>query len=304
MTDQQQAAGDGVKDAAGRLHLQGVTKSFGGRTVVDVEDLQLGSHGVEGIIGPNGAGKTTLMNVITQARRPDSGKVVYRPDRDAGVDLTGMKLDEIARLGVVKTNQVITEFDSLTIRDSMLLSAARPADERFWRLSADQALRRESREQVEVYLDHFHLDEPDGSALSAGEKKLLDIIRCLLLNPRFLLMDEPTAGLPEDQTRRVMDLIRAKATEEDVSIVIADVVTGEPFRTLEGTGEPGMNRVQWNLRGEPQQGGRGGRGGGGGGRGGGQGPQAEPGVYRVTLTAGGEQHTTTIRVLEDIWMGR
>ena len=93
--------------------------------------------------------------------------------------------------------------------------------------------------------------------------------------------------------------------EQDVSIVISEAVTGESFRTLEGTGEPGMNRVQWNLRGDPQEqeGGRGG-GGGGRGRGGGQGPQAEPGVYRVTLTAGGEQRTTTVRVLEDTWMGR
>jgi hypothetical protein len=91
--------------------------------------------------------------------------------------------------------------------------------------------------------------------------------------------------------------------EEDVSIVISDVVTGEPFRTLEGTGVPGINRVQWNLRGEPEE--REGGGGGFGGFGGAnQGPLAEPGVYRVTLTAGGEERSTTVRVLEDIWMGR
>ncbi len=91
--------------------------------------------------------------------------------------------------------------------------------------------------------------------------------------------------------------------QNDVSIVISDVVTGEPLRTLEGTGSPGINRVQWNLRGEPEE--REGGGGGGCGFGGGnQGPLAEPGVYRVTLTAGGEERTTTVRVLEDIWLGR
>jgi ABC-type branched-subunit amino acid transport system ATPase component len=206
----------------GRLHLQGVTKSFGGRKVVDVDDLHLGAYGIEGVIGPNGAGKTTLMNVITQARRPDTGRVLYRPERSGGVDLTGMKLDEIARLGVVKTNQIITEFDSLTIRDSMLLSVARPWYERFWKVDSEEALRRESRDELQEYLDYFGIEAPDQAALSAGEKKLLDIVRGLLMKPRFLLLDEPTAGLPEDQTRLVMDLIKRKSEQEDLSIVIIE----------------------------------------------------------------------------------
>ncbi|MFV2065148.1 MAG: ABC transporter ATP-binding protein, partial [Chloroflexota bacterium] len=178
--------------------------------------------GIEGIIGPNGAGKTTLMNVITHTRRPDSGTITYRPERDGAIDITSLKPDQIARLGVVKSNQVITEFDSLTIRDSMLLSAAQSHHERFWRLSAERELRTVSRDELATYLDYFQIDEPDSMALSAGDKKLLDIIRCLVLKPRFLLMDEPTAGLPEDQTKRVMELMQRKASEEDVSIVIVE----------------------------------------------------------------------------------
>ena len=90
--------------------------------------------------------------------------------------------------------------------------------------------------------------------------------------------------------------------ERDVTVTISDAVTGETFRTLEGTGFAGMNRVQWNLRGErPEQGGRGE---GGRGRGGGQGPAADPGVYRVVLTVGGEDYVALVRVLEDIWLGR
>lgn len=82
--------------------------------------------------------------------------------------------------------------------------------------------------------------------------------------------------------------------EQDVEIIISDVVTGEAFRTLEGTGEAGMNRVQWDLRGEPEEEEDDGD----------DGPLAEPGIYRVTLQAGGEQHTTTVRVLEDVWLNR
>ena len=71
-------------------------------------------------------------------------------------------------------------------------------------------------------MDYFHFDDPDGHALSAGEKKLLDIIRCLLLKPKFLLMDEPTTGLPQDQTDLVIAMMRKKIKEEGMSILIVE----------------------------------------------------------------------------------
>jgi ABC-type branched-subunit amino acid transport system ATPase component len=207
---------------ATRLRLVGVGKSFGGRKVVDIAELALGRHGIEGLIGPNGAGKTTLMNLITQKLRLDRGQVHFTPNGSASVDITGKTIDRVARLGIVKTNQIIRDFDGYTIRDSILLSLASPRYERFWRLGSEGRLERETRDEVEYYVDYFGLDDPDRHALSAGEKKLVDIIRCLLVKPRLLLMDEPTAGLPDDQTRRVMDLMRRKAVDEDVSIVIVE----------------------------------------------------------------------------------
>ena len=88
-----------------------------------------------------------------------------------------------------------------------------------------------------------------------------------------------------------------------MSITISDVVTGEAFRTLEGTGMAGMNRVRWDLRGDrPQT--DGGRRGGGFGRGGNQGPPAHPGIFRVQVSVDGDDYYTTVRVLEDIWLGR
>jgi ABC-type branched-subunit amino acid transport system ATPase component len=209
-------------ESEGRLHLQGITKSFGGRVVVDVADLHLGRYGIEGIIGPNGAGKTTLMSVITQARRPDSGTVTYRPGSGQRIDLTGMTLDRVARLGVVKSNQVIQMFGDKTMMDSMLLALASQDDERMYRLSSEKRLRLETRDEVAAYVDYFGLESTDQAALSAGEKKLVDIIRCLLLKPRFLLLDEPTAGLPEDQTRLVMELMRRKVADEGITIVIVE----------------------------------------------------------------------------------
>lgn len=203
------------------LHLKNLVKRFGGRTVVDIKDITLGTHGIEGLIGPNGAGKTTLISLITHKVSMDEGQILYYKDKNE-IDISKKSLDEISRLGLVRTNQIIQDFESLTIRDSLLLSLASSKQEKFYNLFNEKELRKSTENEIEKYLDYFHFENPDGHALSAGEKKLLDIIRCMLLKPKFLLMDEPTAGLPQDQTDKVIDLMRKKTTEEGMSILIVE----------------------------------------------------------------------------------
>jgi ABC-type branched-subunit amino acid transport system ATPase component len=204
-----------------KLHLKNITKSFGGRKVVDVPDLAMGTHGIEGLIGPNGAGKTTLINLITHKLKMDTGQVLYY---SGGVehDISGRPIDQIARSGMVRTNQIIQDFQSLTIRDSLLLSLATPEYEQFYKIYSEARLRKDVEEEIDTYLDYFHFDNPEGHALSAGEKKLLDIIRCMLLKPKVLLMDEPTCGLPQDQTDLVIEMMRKKTAEEGMSILIVE----------------------------------------------------------------------------------
>lgn len=204
-----------------KLHLKNVTKSFGGRKVVDIKDLTLGTHGIEGLIGPNGAGKTTLINLISNKLKMDQGQILYYSNGNE-IDISRKTFDTIARLGMVRTNQIIQDFQSLSIRDSMLLSLATSRQERFYAIFSEKKLRKAAEQEIEEYLDYFHFDDPDGNALSAGEKKLLDIIRCLLLKPKFLLMDEPTTGLPQDQTDMVIALMRKKIEEEGMSILIVE----------------------------------------------------------------------------------
>jgi ABC-type branched-subunit amino acid transport system ATPase component len=204
------------------LTLTDVTKTYGGRTVVDVPRLELGRHGIEGLIGPNGAGKTTLMKLVTQAVAPSSGTVVHHSAEHGERRLSGMSADAVARLGVVKSNQVIQDFDSLTIRESMLLALAASRRERFFSLFGERAFRRESEATIDAYLERFPFADPDGHAGSAGEKKLLDIVRCLLLRPSFLLLDEPTAGLPQAETDKVMELMRERTAAGEMSVLIIE----------------------------------------------------------------------------------
>ncbi len=203
------------------LHLQNVVKKYGGRTVVNVPDITFGTHGIEGLIGPNGAGKTTLINLISHKVGMTQGQILYYKD-EKEIDISNKSFDEISRLGLVRSNQIIQDFESLSIRESMLLSLATPKYEKFYNIFCDKELRKSTEQEIERYLDYFHFDNPDGHALSAGEKKLLDIIRCMLLKPNFLLMDEPTAGLPQDQTDKVVELMRRKTTEEGMSILIVE----------------------------------------------------------------------------------
>ena len=203
-----------------RIRIQAAQKSFAGRVVVDVDDVVFGESPIEGLIGPNGAGKTTLMRMIMHSIPIDTGTITLdRPDAE-DVVLSSLSASHLAGLGVVKSNQVIMDFDKLTIWDSLLLSVAEAEYEQPWRMRSERTVFEAHEEEMRHYLDYFGFDDPTTFALSAGEKKLLDIIRCLLLKPRFLLLDEPTAGLPDDLTDKVMNTVRDLADGGTTVVVV------------------------------------------------------------------------------------
>ncbi len=211
-----------VAVARPQIRIDGAVKSFSGRVVVDIDELVLGDRPIEGLIGPNGAGKTTLMRMIMHSTKLDSGTVtLHHPDQDGNVLLSELSTHRMAGLGLVKSNQVIMDFEKLTIWDSLLLSLAEAKYEQPHRIFDEERLFAEHADEAREYLDFFSFADPAGFAQSAGEKKLLDIVRCLLLKPRFLLLDEPTAGLPEELTEKVMHVVRRLATE-GVAVVIVE----------------------------------------------------------------------------------
>ncbi len=126
----------------------------------------------------------------------------------------------MARHGVVKSNQVIMDFDKLTIWDSLLLAVAEAKYEQPQRIFSERTVFARHEQEIRHYLDSFGFDDPTRFAMSAGEKKLLDIVRCLLLKPTFLLLDEPTAGLPDDLTEKVMAVIRDLAAAGTAVVIV------------------------------------------------------------------------------------
>jgi ABC-type branched-subunit amino acid transport system ATPase component len=203
-----------------RIRVKNAVKSFSGRVVVDIDELVLGDQPIEGLIGPNGAGKTTLMRMIMHSTPLDRGTVTFLSPEGEEIELSSLRTHRMAHHGVVKSNQVIMDFEKLTIWDSLLLSLAQVKDEQPHRIFAERDLFERTAETARHYLEFFSFDNPFTYAQSAGEKKLLDIVRCLLLEPKFLLLDEPTAGLPEETTEKVMEVVRDLAAGGTAVVIV------------------------------------------------------------------------------------
>jgi ABC-type branched-subunit amino acid transport system ATPase component len=154
------------------------------------------------------------------ALKVDSGQILLERAGQRDVELSRLAPHKIARNGVVKTNQVVTDFDGLTILDSLLLAVTPSRRENPLRLIGEKATYAEHRAEIEAQLAHFGLDHTRRLARSAGEKKLVDIIRCLLLKPAVLLLDEPTAGLPSDVTGKVMTSVAELAAGGTTVVLI------------------------------------------------------------------------------------
>ena len=220
------------------LSVANVSKSFGGvRANTDVSlDVQKGS--IHAIIGPNGAGKTTLLNMISGFYHPDEGKVTFN-----GRDITTMKPAERADIGIARTFQNNALFRGLTVLDNLMLGrhvrmkSGVFSSLIYWGMAQREEI--EHRHKVEEIIDFLKLTElrkqPAG-ALAYGLRKRVELGRALAVDPMLLLLDEPMAGMnqeeKEDMVRYVLDVNAEWGTtivliEHDMGVVmdISDHVT-------------------------------------------------------------------------------
>ena len=206
------------------LRVDDVVKRFGGLAAVDGATLEVEERSITALIGPNGAGKTTLFNIVSGFVRPDAGSI----------ELDGERIDRrpphaVARRGLVRTFQTPKALTRMSVLDNMLLAGPRQPGEHAWRLVATpRAGRRrelELRQRALELLRLVGLDRHAGDyagTLSGGQRKLLELTRALMTEPRLLLLDEPMAGVNPTLARGLLERICALRDEEGLTFLLVE----------------------------------------------------------------------------------
>ncbi len=228
------------------LHVESLTKRFGGLAAVNDLTFEVNEGEIRGLIGPNGAGKTTIFNLVSGYYRPTSGRIIYQ-----GEDIAGLRVHEIARRGLVRTFQGTTLFQEMTVLENVLIgqhlhAVARPLTMVFGRARSDEDIA-----EADAILEFMGLlDRRDELAqnLSHGHQRSLGVAIALAAKPKLLMLDEPFAGMNPEETRHLMTLL-TKVRDQGISLLLVehdmqavmglcDYITAVNFGELLGEGPP------------------------------------------------------------------
>jgi len=207
----------------GILSVSGIRKHFGGNTVLDGVDLDAERGKIYQIIGPNGCGKTTLINVISGLLRPDGGRIIFD-----GTDITRMGLYETHEAGLVRTWQIPQPFADLTTMENLMVSGPGNSGESFlhaplkhrWR-SDEQSIADRALEVMETVGLSDKRDLPSRN-LSGGQQKLLELGRAMMSDARFILMDEPIAGVNPALAGDIFEKIAEVSKGQEITFLIVE----------------------------------------------------------------------------------
>lgn len=175
------------------LAVENVSKRFAGRIALDSVSMEVTRGSMTGVIGPNGSGKSTLFNVVAGALRPDAGRVLVD-----GRDITRASPADICGCGVARTFQISRLFAEMTVLEN-LVAVARGRDDR---AAIELAM------ELLGFLEITEIASKWGSELSYGQRKLVEIARALMLQPKILLLDEPFAGINPRLQNRIVEHLR------------------------------------------------------------------------------------------------
>ncbi len=192
------------------LEIRGVTRSFYGIHALNGVDIAIAPGRITGLIGPNGAGKTTLFNCISGVVPPSTGRILFDQQ-----DITGWRSDRITGRGLIRTFQIARGCPRLTVRENLLLyGKAQPGESAVTALMRTPSMRRRETElqqrasEIAERLNLAHVLDNKAAALSGGQKKLLEIGRALMAEPKLILLDEPVAGVNPSLGREIGERLR------------------------------------------------------------------------------------------------
>jgi len=189
--------------------VENLHKRFGGVHAVNNASLEIKTGSITGLIGPNGAGKTTLFNCIAGLYKPTEGRVLLD-----GEDITGLEPHQLFEKGVLRTFQLAHEFSSLTVRENLMMVPGDQAGESLmnvWfrkdRVLADEQRVREKADEVIDFLEIGHVADELAGNLSGGQKKLLELGRTMMVEPKIIFLDEVGAGVNRTLLYKIGDAI-------------------------------------------------------------------------------------------------
>src|SRR3954451_19564590 len=200
----------------------GITRTFGGLTAVDVEHVEIQRGVITALIGPNGAGKTTFFNLLTGFDQPDQGDWSFN-----GTSLKGVGAFKVARMGMVRTFQLTKVLSKLSVLENMRLGSTGQLGERFWAGPLKFLWRGQEEtntERARDLLARFKLDKKEhdyAGSLSGGQRKLLEMARALMVRPELVMLDEPMAGVNPALKQSLLGHVKA-LREEGMTVLFVE----------------------------------------------------------------------------------
>jgi neutral amino acid transport system ATP-binding protein len=206
------------------LAATGLSKSFGGVKAVKEAKIEVAKGSITGLIGPNGAGKTTLFNLLSNFIRPDKGRVIFD-----GEPIHSLQPYQIAQQGVIRTFQVARTLSRLSVLENMLLAAQKQTGENFWQVQLQPHIVAKEEKQLEeramFLLESVGLAKKAhdyAGGLSGGQRKLLEMGRALMTNPKLILLDEPAAGVNPKLIDDICDRILTWNRQDGMTFLIIE----------------------------------------------------------------------------------
>ncbi|OGP80806.1 MAG: hypothetical protein A2Z08_08575 [Deltaproteobacteria bacterium RBG_16_54_11] len=205
------------------LELKNITKEFGKLAALEDVDLQVEKGEILGIVGPNGSGKTTLINVISGYYRPTGGEIFFNAKK-----ISGLRPDQIAKRGIIRTFQSNVLYEGTTVVESMLISSYQQYRTKNWQSFFETRTWKDENETVVgrvielvKLLDLLNDTFLPAEGLSHGYQRMLGIAMAMIANPSVLLLDEPTTGMNHEEAMFVVDKIK-KINEQGVTVILIE----------------------------------------------------------------------------------
>ncbi|MBC8461854.1 MAG: ABC transporter ATP-binding protein [Deltaproteobacteria bacterium] len=234
------------------LEVKGVDKSFGGLMALFNCSLQVQEGSITGLIGPNGAGKTTLFNVITGHYKPDKGKIFFQ-----GQAIEGLLPHQVFKRKIYRTFQITREFPQMSVLENLMLVPEQQIGEKIWntwfRLRSVRKQEKviiEKALEVLEFVELIDLKDEYAGSLSGGQKKLLELARSMMAEPKMVLLDEPGAGVNPTLMKKLIDNINVLCEKEKITFFLIEhdmdlvmnlcnpvIVMSEGKKLAEGTPE-------------------------------------------------------------------